>query len=69
MDISNLSPQTVFGYFGEICRIPHGSGNTGMLENYCIDFAVKPAVIRQENCLHCGNCLNVCPQKAVVREE
>lgn len=41
MDISNLSPQTVFGYFGEICRIPHGSGNTGMLENYCIDFAVK----------------------------
>lgn len=35
----------------------------------CIDFAVKPAVIRQENCLHCGNCLNVCPQKAVVREE
>lgn len=35
----------------------------------CIDFAVTPAVIRQENCLHCGNCMNVCTQKAVVREE
>ena len=33
----------------------------------CIDFAVTPAVIRQENCLHCGNCLTVCPKKAVVR--
>lgn len=35
----------------------------------CIDFTGMPAVIRQENCLHCGNCMNVCPQKAVVREE
>ncbi len=25
------------------------------------------AVIKQENCLHCGNCFTVCPQKAVVR--
>ncbi len=33
----------------------------------CIDFAVTPAVIRQENCLHCGNCFTVCPKKAVVR--
>ena len=33
----------------------------------CIDFTVTPAVIRQENCLHCGNCLTVCPKKAVVR--
>ena len=33
----------------------------------CIDFTVTPAVIRQENCLHCGNCFTVCPKKAVVR--
>lgn len=33
----------------------------------CIDFATIPAVIRQEHCLHCGNCLLSCPQKAVVR--
>lgn len=35
----------------------------------CIDFTVTPAVIRQENCLHCGNCMNACPQGAVIREE
>lgn len=33
----------------------------------CIDFTVTPARIRQENCLHCGNCLSVCSQKAVLR--
>lgn len=32
-----------------------------------IDFTVTPAVIRQENCLHCGNCFTICPKKAVVR--
>lgn len=33
----------------------------------CIDFSTVPAVIRQKNCLHCGNCFTVCSQKAVVR--
>ena len=33
----------------------------------CIDFSIIPAVIKQENCLHCGNCLRMCPKKAVVR--
>lgn len=33
----------------------------------CIDFTAAPAVIKQEHCLHCGNCLKVCLQKAVVR--
>lgn len=33
----------------------------------CIDFTTAPAMIKQENCLHCGNCLAVCLQKAVVR--
>lgn len=34
----------------------------------CIDFTIAPAAIKQENCLHCGNCLDVCPKKAVVRK-
>lgn len=37
----------------------------------CIDFPKTPsmpAVIRQENCLHCGNCMAACPHHAVVRE-
>ncbi len=33
----------------------------------CIDTAKIPAVIRQENCLHCGNCFIVCPYHAVER--
>lgn len=35
----------------------------------CIDFMTTPAVIRQKNCLHCGNCLSVCSQKAVIRRK
>ena len=34
----------------------------------CIDFSARPAVIRQEHCLRCGNCQAVCPQGAVLRE-
>lgn len=33
----------------------------------CIDISVRPAVIRQQNCLHCGNCQEICPVKAVVK--
>lgn len=34
----------------------------------CIDFSTLPATIKQENCLHCGNCLTGCPQQAVIKE-
>lgn len=33
----------------------------------CIDITQKPLVIRQENCLHCGNCMAVCPFGAVEK--
>lgn len=39
MDINELSPSEVFSYFQEICGIPHGSGNTGMIADYCLEFA------------------------------
>ena len=32
----------------------------------CIDIPDK-AIIRQENCLHCGNCEKVCPMQAIER--
>ena len=35
----------------------------------CIDFTSVPAAIQQAHCLHCGNCMEVCPQKAVIRED
>lgn len=33
----------------------------------CIDISTKPVVIRQEHCLHCGNCFTICPAGAVVK--
>ena len=33
----------------------------------CIDFSNVPAVIEQEHCLHCGNCMQKCPAGAVER--
>lgn len=33
----------------------------------CIDTSEIPAVIRQANCLRCGNCYEICPVKAVLR--
>lgn len=33
----------------------------------CIGFPAGKAVIRQENCLHCGNCLRGCPVQAIEK--
>lgn len=33
----------------------------------CIDLSVKPLVIRQEHCLHCGSCMEACPFGAIER--
>ena len=39
--LAGLEPASVFGYFEEICSMPHGSGNTRMISNYLVDFAKK----------------------------
>ena len=33
----------------------------------CIDMSSRPFVIRQEHCLHCGNCMSACPFSAVEK--
>ncbi|MGM9658536.1 MAG: 4Fe-4S binding protein [Eubacteriales bacterium] len=33
----------------------------------CIDIGVKPVVINQSHCLHCGNCFEICPMRAIVK--
>ena len=37
--LAGLKPEAVFGYFEEICAIPHGSRNTKKLSDYLVDFA------------------------------
>lgn len=39
--LNHLSPQRVFHYFEEICSIPHGSGDTARISQYCIDVAKR----------------------------
>lgn len=35
----NLQPANVFYFFEELCKIPHGSGNTKAISDYCVNFA------------------------------
>ncbi|MCH5267422.1 MAG: aminoacyl-histidine dipeptidase [Lachnospiraceae bacterium] len=37
--LSETPPKEVFKYFEEICAIPHGSGNTKQISDYCVNFA------------------------------
>lgn len=46
-----LKPKNVFKYFEDLCQIPHGSGNTREISNYCADFAKSHGLkyIQDEN--------------------
>lgn len=37
--LSGLKPEKVFEYFEELCKIPHGSGNTKEISDYLVTFA------------------------------
>lgn len=37
--LDNLEPKKVFSYFEDLCSIPHGSGNTKEISDYCVNFA------------------------------
>ncbi|MBQ9765924.1 MAG: aminoacyl-histidine dipeptidase [Lachnospiraceae bacterium] len=39
--IHELEPVAVFKYFKELCDIPHGSGNTKAISDYCVEFAKR----------------------------
>ncbi len=39
--LEKLEPKKVFGYFEEICSIPHGSENMDKISTYCMEFAKK----------------------------
>ena len=37
--LKDLEPRKVFMFFEEISQIPHGSGNTAQIADYCMNFA------------------------------
>jgi len=37
--LSELRPQRVFEFFEQLCAIPHGSGNTKQISDFCVEFA------------------------------
>ncbi len=39
--LTGLQPERVFYYFEEIAAIPHGSGNTAAISEYCVAFAQR----------------------------
>ena len=39
--LAGLEPASVFAYFEKLCSIPHGSGNTKLISDYLVSFAVE----------------------------
>ena len=37
--LEHLEPKNVFGFFEQICAIPHGSGNTKAISDFLVSFA------------------------------
>ncbi len=37
--LNNIEPKEVFGFFEELCNIPHGSGNVQKISDYLVSFA------------------------------
>ena len=37
--LENLQPQSIFTFFEQMCSIPHGSGNTKAISDWCVNFA------------------------------
>lgn len=49
--LSGLKPEKVFEYFEKLCAVPHGSGNTKIISDLCVDFAKELGLrYRQEAC-------------------
>ncbi len=47
--LTGLAPEPVFGYFEQICSIPHGSGNTKAISDYLVSFAKEHNLAYQQD--------------------
>ena len=55
--LEGIKPEKVFYYFEEICRIPHGSGNTQEISNYLVSFAKERGLEHYQDAL--GNVIMI----------
>ena len=50
--LTHLQPQRVFHYFEQICAIPHGSGDTRRISDFCVDFAKEHGLLCEQDTLN-----------------
>lgn len=50
--LDHLEPKGVFRYFEELCAIPHGSGNTKAISDWCVDFAKARGLEVYQDAMH-----------------
>ena len=50
--LETVAPQRVFHYFEDLCAIPHGSGNTAAISDYCARFAASHGLDCVQDSLH-----------------
>lgn len=50
--LAGLEPASVFGYFEEICSIPHGSRNTKAISDYLVAFAKEHGIRYEQDALN-----------------
>ena len=54
-----LEPKAVLSYFADLCAIPHGSGNTKAVSDYCVRFAEAHGLEVHQDALN--NVIIICP--------
>ena len=47
--LKGLEPEAVYRYFEEICAIPHGSGNTKKISDYCVRQAERMGLVCEQD--------------------
>lgn len=50
--LTHLQPNRVFRYFEQICAIPHGSGDTRRISDYCVEFAKSHGLRYRQDALN-----------------
>ncbi len=52
MVLQGLNPQRVFYYFEQLCAIPHGSGDTKAISDWCMEIALKLGLQARQDTLN-----------------